>query len=77
MFLTPVFIPLSHFSGKLAVATYLNPMAPIIESFREVMLGVGSVEPVMVAVSLVETVFVLLVGIMLFQRAARTAVDTI
>ena len=49
----PVFIPRSHFSGKLAVATYLNPMAPIIESFREVMLGVGSVEPVMIVVSLV------------------------
>jgi lipopolysaccharide transport system permease protein len=77
MFLTPVFIPLSHFTGKLAAVIYLNPMAPVIEGFREVLLGVGAVEPVMIAVSVLETVAVFLVGTVLFQRIARTAVDTV
>jgi ABC-type polysaccharide/polyol phosphate export permease len=77
MFLTPVVIPLSQFTGKLGAVPFLNPMAPIAEGFREVLLGVGSVQPSMVAASIVETAIVLVAGIVLFQRAARTAVDTV
>jgi lipopolysaccharide transport system permease protein len=77
MFLTPVFIPVSQFTGKLDVVLYLNPMAPIVEGFREILLGAGSIELPMVTISIVETIIVLIVGIVLFQRVARNVVDTV
>lgn len=77
MFLTPVFFPLSQFSGPLVWLAYLNPMAPIVEGFRIALVGAGAVSPAMMGLSVLETIVVLLVGMVLFQRVSRTVVDTV
>jgi lipopolysaccharide transport system permease protein len=77
MFLTPVFIPLSQFSGRLVVIAYLNPVAPIVEGYRSILLGTDSLSWPLVAVSVVETLVVFLGGVLLFQRVERTVVDTV
>jgi lipopolysaccharide transport system permease protein len=77
MFLTPVFYPLAQFPKQLARLAIFNPMSTIVESFRKLLLGVGTVTPEAVAISVGITLLALLSGIWLFQRAERTIIDTI
>jgi lipopolysaccharide transport system permease protein len=75
MFLTPIFLPLSEFAGRLQFIAYVNPMAPIVESFRHLLLGTSQVDPSLTAVSVAETVVLFVTGVLLFQRVERTAID--
>jgi lipopolysaccharide transport system permease protein len=52
-------------------------MAPIVEAFRLLLLGVGTVEPLHVACSIVTTVAVTVAGLMLFSRIEKTFVDIV
>jgi len=56
---------------------YLNPMVPVIESFRYAFFGVSSVEAWHIALSAAISVVVFLLGIIVFNQAEQTAVDTI
>jgi lipopolysaccharide transport system permease protein len=78
LFATPVIYPLSSVpqDWRLAVAL-LNPLAPLIEALRWILIGAGSVEPLPLAVAALEIAIILLTGAMLFQRVERTAVDTV
>ncbi|HEY0943753.1 MAG TPA: ABC transporter permease [Opitutaceae bacterium] len=75
MFLTPVFLPLSEFAGRLQWIAYINPMAPIVESFRHLLLGTPAVAMSLTVVSIAETVVLFATGVLLFQRVERTAID--
>jgi lipopolysaccharide transport system permease protein len=77
MFLSPVLYPSSQIAPGSRWVFMLNPLAPILEGYRRVLLGTGLVEPAAVALSIVVTILVLLCGIMFFQRAERTAIDTV
>lgn len=78
LFATPIIYPLSSVpqDWRLAVAL-LNPLAPLIEALRWILIGAGSVEPLPLAVAAVEIAIILLTGAMLFQRVERTVVDTV
>ena len=56
---------------------FLNPVVPLIESFRYAFFGVSLVEPWHIAVSAAVTAVVLFLGIALFNRAEQTAMDTV
>ena len=81
MYLTPVILPLSvilrkcpaHWQWLIA----LNPMASVVESFRLVLLGTGTVDPAWMAVSVGMTLAILLAGLALFARVEMTFVDTV
>ena len=77
MFVTPVFYPLTQFPKSLERLAIFNPMSTITESFRRLLLGVGMVTPAMIAISATITFATLLSGVLLFQRAERTVLDTI
>ncbi len=77
MYATPVIYPLSRIPEDWRWVANLNPMAAIVESTRVLLLGVGSVTFATHAVSILVTVSVLLGGIVLYQRTARTFVDTV
>jgi lipopolysaccharide transport system permease protein len=77
MFLTPVIYPLSKVPGEYRQLLQLNPVATMVESIRSVLLGVGTVSPIALAWSVAVTLVVLGSGILLFQRAERTVVDTL
>jgi lipopolysaccharide transport system permease protein len=77
MYATPVIYPLSRIPAHWRWVVNLNPMASIVELTRVILLGVGSVTPAGVALSLLFTAGLLGAGIVLYQRMARTFVDTV
>ena len=77
MYATPVIYPLSRIPEKWRWVAHLNPMTAIVELSRLTLLGVGQDSPAAHAVSLLFTAVVLAGGIMLYQRMARTFVDTV
>jgi len=77
MFATPVILPLSKFPAKWQWVVALNPMTAIVESFRLMLLGTGTVLPQHVLCSLSFTFLTLVGGLVLFGRVEKTFVDTI
>jgi lipopolysaccharide transport system permease protein len=77
MYATPVIYPLSKFPEKWRWIAALNPMTPIVEAYRLLLLGVGTVEAGYLALSVVTTAAVLLAGLLLFGRMEKTFVDVV
>lgn len=78
MYATPVVYPLSELGeGTLRSLILLNPVTAPVELFRCALLGVGTVLPSGLAISLVFTAVVLLTGIIVFNRVERTFMDTV
>jgi len=77
MYATPVIYPLSRIPEDWRWLVNLNPMTAIVELTRVNLLGVGSVTSAGLALSLLVTVALLAVGLLFYQRMARTFVDTV
>lgn len=77
MYATPVIWPLSQVPEAWRWAIIINPMAPIIEAFKLVFLGSGTVTAPFYLVSLAISIAVFVSGLMLFQRTERTFADTV
>ena len=77
MYATPVIMPLSSFPPKWQWAVVLNPMTAIVESFRLMLLGRGTVEPLHLAYSVSATLVICLAGLILFHKVERTFIDTV
>jgi lipopolysaccharide transport system permease protein len=77
MYATPVIYPLSKFPAKWRWVAALNPMTPIVEAYRLLLLGVGTVEPIHMAASAGLTAAVLFAGLVLFGRMEKTFVDVV
>jgi len=70
MFASPVFIETRgrHFVGSVDVFADLNPMHPILEGYRDVLIGGGLSNPWHFALGAVWAVAMLLFGFLLFAR---------
>jgi lipopolysaccharide transport system permease protein len=77
MYATPVIYPLSEFPLEWRWVAALNPMTPIVESFRLLLLGVGTVEPLHIVSSMATSAVVTVGGLMLFNRIEKTFVDIV
>lgn len=77
MYLTPVVYPISQVPEKLRLLLYLNPVAPIIETFRYAFLGSGTFEPVYIIISMAVTVVILIFGIIIFNQVEKNFIDTV
>jgi len=77
MYATPVIIPLSQFPEQWRWLVAINPMTSIVESFRLMLLGTGTVEPLYMACSVIFTIVILAVGLLLFAKVEKTFVDTV
>lgn len=77
MYITPIVYPVSALSGKWKTLIMLNPMAPIVNNFRYAFLGCGKPEWGYWLLSAVITFFVLLLGIVLFNRVEKDFMDTV
>ena len=77
MYATPVIYPLSKIPPHWRWVSELNPMTAVVEALRQAFLGVGHLTPAAYVLSLATSVAVLLAGILLYQRTARTFVDTL
>jgi lipopolysaccharide transport system permease protein len=73
--LTPVIYPLSQLAERYRWFVTLNPMAPIVESFRWGAFGEGVFPAVPSAVSLALVVVTLVTGMWFFNREEAASVD--
>ena len=76
MYATPVIYPASLVPEKYRLWIDLNPMSPVIETFRAIFLG-GAVPWSGLAVATAVTVICTLLGILLFKRVERDFMDTV
>jgi len=77
MYASSVVIPLSVIPENLRWIFVLNPMVPIIETFRFAFLGRGVVEIWQLLLSLAVTLTIFLFGISIFTRVEKTFTDTV
>ena len=77
MYATPVVYPASQIGGRLKTLMMLNPVSPIVESFRYAFLGSGSIPWNYLGISVITTLVVLFIGIVLFSRVEKTFMDTV
>ncbi len=78
MYGTPVVYPLSTIAeGTLKTFIKLNPVTSLIELFRYIVLGQGSVMEEYLIYSGVFTIIVMFLGIIIFNKVERTFMDTV
>ncbi len=77
MYATPIVYPLSSAPENLQWFFYINPLSAPIELFRIWFYGAGSVDSIMIFISLAWTAFFMFVGLVLFNKNERTFVDVI
>jgi lipopolysaccharide transport system permease protein len=77
MYATPVVYPLSSMSGTLKIVIASNPMTAVVESMRFCILGKGTVELPVLIYSILMTIALFLIGIIIYNRAEKSFVDTV
>jgi lipopolysaccharide transport system permease protein len=77
MYASPIVYPTSLMSERWRWLLMLNPMASVVEQGRMAFLGTGTLTPAYVLSGWGLGFLLLVVGVVLFQRAQRTFVDTI
>ena len=77
MYATPVIYPISQVPDQFKAYLMLNPISPIIETFRYSIFGVGSFSWGGLAYSAVFMVVALFSGIVVFNQVEKTFMDTI
>lgn len=77
MYATPVVYPLSLIPEKYKMIIALNPMVPVVELFRYAYLGAGTINQQYIFMSISFTLFILVTGIILFNRIEKTFMDTV
>jgi len=77
MFGSAIVFPLTRIDPADRWVFLLNPVVPAIEWFRIAFLGVSLIEIRHIVISWVITLAIFFAGIVLFNRAERTAMDTV
>jgi len=77
MYATPIIYPLSKIPEKYKIYIMLNPVTPIVETFRFALLGSGSVSQGQLIYCSVFTLVVLTLGIVMFNRVERSFMDVV
>ncbi|MBC7365571.1 MAG: ABC transporter permease [Undibacterium sp.] len=75
MYASPIIYPLSKIPEKWQWLAVINPMTAIIEGFRSMLLGTHSVSAAQYGCSAAISAVLCVVGVLLFQRVARSFVD--
>lgn len=77
MFATPVVYPASRIPERWEWLLFVNPMAPVVEAFRRILLGAGTVTGAQMATSVGLTLIVVVAGVLLFSRVEKSFMDTV
>ncbi|MDB5258739.1 MAG: putative polysaccharide transporter permease protein [Chitinophagaceae bacterium] len=77
MYATPVIIPLSDVPAHYQWLMRINPMTPVIEAFRYVFLGTGTMDASGLVYSFAFTVILLFIGIIIFNKVEKSFIDTV
>ncbi len=77
MYASSIVFPISRIAPDDRWIFYLNPMVPVVESFRFAFLGTGLVEPIHLIVSFGVSLCIMLLGLSMFHRTEQTAMDAV
>lgn len=77
MYATPVIYPVSFLSGKIKEIILLNPLSPVIESFKFAFLGVGTFSYLSLFYTTCFAIVILLLGIIIFNKVEKNFMDTV
>lgn len=77
MYLTPVAYDIGIIPERLMDIYMINPVTPIICMLRYAFLGIGELQLEYYTISWVVTIFVVFVGIIMFNRVEKTFMDTV
>jgi len=77
MYATPVVYPLSEIPQQFGWVAYVNPVCAPIELFRACYFGAASVNGYMILSSLGITVFLVITGLILFNKNEQNFIDVI
>ena len=77
MFVTPIAYDISVVPDRFLPAFMLNPVTPIILTFRYAYLGIGKIDWIYYIISWGTTAIIMILGILLFNRIERTFMDTV
>jgi lipopolysaccharide transport system permease protein len=77
MYATPVIYPASFFPEKWQWIFNWNPISPLIEMFRYVMLGTDRFNIMHLGYSVAFSILCFFIGLMLFSRTERNFMDTV
>ncbi len=80
MYATPVIFPFSHIQEKFPGYSWIaavNPMAAVIENIRALFFGSPAMPVPYLLLSIAISMAVFVLGVLLYQRTARTFIDTV
>lgn len=77
MYITPIIYSTTSMSDRFKSIAMLNPMAPVIETFRYAFLGTGELPIGYLSISMAVTTIVLAIGVVLFSKVEKTFMDTV
>ena len=77
MYATPVILPVSSIPERWRWVVTLNPVTPIIETFRAGFLGAGEASWMRLGYSFIFMLVVLFIGVVIFNRVEKTFIDTV
>jgi lipopolysaccharide transport system permease protein len=77
MYATPVVYSITSIPDRLRWIIKANPLTGIFECFRYGYLGSGSFDPFSLVLSTLVTVFILILGVVIFNKAEKNFMDTV
>jgi len=77
MYATPVIYPSSIIPQQYKWIIQINPLTPLIESFRFIFLGSGHISWWQLLYCLVFTTILFIIGLVLFNKTEKTFMDTV
>ena len=77
MYVTPVIYPVSTIPERLRWIADVNPITPVVETFRAGFLGAGDASWLRLAYSAAFMLVVLFIGMVIFNRVEKTFIDTV
>jgi lipopolysaccharide transport system permease protein len=77
MYATPVIFPVSSIPEQWRWVANVNPITPLIETFRAGFLGAGDASWARLGYSAAFMVVVMFIGVIIFNRVEKTFIDTV
>ena len=77
MYATPVVYSITSVPARFQIFVRLNPLTPIIETFRYAFLGSGTIQPFELLYSFIFMLVSVLIGALIFNRVEATFMDTV
>lgn len=77
MYVTPIVYPVSQVPESFHQLVLLNPVAPIVETFRYAFLGAGTFPWKYLILSAIVTAIVLIIGLVAFNQVEKDFIDTV